>query len=90
MVLQFLQRFRKRLVEHLDITLLVITLMIMACGLATIYSATYYSSNRALGQVMNMGVGLVAMWLFLPCMWQDAYAVGQNGCVLNYSKTADL
>ena len=64
MILQLLRRFRKRLVEHLDVTLLVITLMIMAFGLATIYSATYYSSNRALGQVMNMGVGLVAMWLF--------------------------
>ena len=64
MVLQFLQRFRKRLVEHLDVTLLVVTLMIMGCGLLTIYSATYYSSNRVFGQIMNMSVGMVVMWLF--------------------------
>ncbi len=64
MALHLLQRFRKRVVEHLDVTLLVITLMIMACGLLTIYSATYYSSNRAVGQIMNMSVGLVVMWLF--------------------------
>ncbi len=60
---QFLQRLRKRLVEHLDGPLLTITLVIMAFGLATIYSATVYASNRAVSQLLNMGVGLLVMWL---------------------------
>ena len=63
MVPQLLQRLRKRLVEHLDGPLLTITLVIMAFGLATIYSATVYASNRAFGQIMNMVVGLLVMWL---------------------------
>ena len=58
-----LLRIRKRLVEHLDGPLLLITLVIMAFGIATIYSATYYASNRAASQLMNMAVGLVVMWL---------------------------
>ena len=63
MVPQLLQRLRKRLIEHLDGPLLTITLAIMAFGLATIYSATVYASNRTFGQLMNMGVGLLVMWL---------------------------
>ena len=62
MFLQLLQRFRERLVAHIDGPLLVIVLTLMGFGLATVYSATYDSSNRALGQLLNMLVGLVAMW----------------------------
>ncbi len=58
-----LRRLRKRLVEHIDGPLLMITVVIMAFGLATIYSATVYASNRTFGQLMNMGVGLSVMWL---------------------------
>ena len=58
-----LQRVHKRLVANIDGPLLAITLVIMAFGLATIYSATVYASNRAMGQLMNMGVGLLVMWL---------------------------
>ncbi len=58
-----IRRFHQRLVECIDGPLLLITLAIMAFGLATIYSATYYMSDRTLGQVMNLGVGLCAMWL---------------------------
>ncbi|WP_263768311.1 rod shape-determining protein RodA [Propionivibrio soli] len=57
-----LHRLRERLVEHLDTPLLLITLMIMATGLATIYSATYDANNRAFAQALNMAVGFVAMW----------------------------
>lgn len=57
------RRFQRRLVANLDGPLLTITLVIMAFGLATIYSATAYASNRTTGQLMNMGVGIVAMWL---------------------------
>lgn len=63
MIQPLLQRFRKRLVEHLDGPLLTITLVIVAFGIATIYSATYYASNRAFSQLLNLGVGLTAMWL---------------------------
>ncbi len=57
------RRFQRRLVANLDGPLLTITLVIMAFGLATIYSATAYASNRTAGQLMNMGVGIVVMWL---------------------------
>lgn len=56
----WVRRFHQRLVGNIDGPLLTITLVIMAFGLATIYSATAYASNRASGQLMNMGVGIVA------------------------------
>ena len=62
MVLKLLHRFWVRLVEHLDAPLLAISLALMAFGLATIYSATYDANNRALGQLLNMFVGLAVMW----------------------------
>jgi len=58
----YLQRFRERLVDHIDGPLLLITLVLMAFGLSTVYSATYDTSNRAVSQLLNMGVGLVVMW----------------------------
>ncbi len=59
---QLLHRSWVRLVEHLDGPLLLITCLLMAAGLITVYSATYDSNNRALGQVLNLSVGLAAMW----------------------------
>lgn len=59
----WLRRFHRRLVGNIDGPLMTITLVIMAFGLATIYSATAYASNRTAGQLMNMGVGIVVMWL---------------------------
>ena len=59
---QFLQRLRVRLVEHLDGPLLLVTVAIMAIGLATVFSATYDANNRALAQTLNMLVGLCVMW----------------------------
>ncbi len=59
----WLRHLHKRLVGNIDGPLLSITLVIMAFGLATIYSATAYASNRTAGQLMNMGVGIVVMWL---------------------------
>ena len=55
-------RFHQRLTEHIDGPLLAITLALMAFGLATIYSATYSINDRTLGQAINMGIGLLAMW----------------------------
>lgn len=63
MLQQFLQRAWVRLVEHVDGPLLLITVLIMAIGLSTVYSATYDANNRALAQSLNMAVGLCAMWV---------------------------
>ena len=62
MFLQYLQRFWARLVGHIDGPLLSIALVLMGFGLATVYSATYDTSNRALGQLLNMLIGLAVMW----------------------------
>ena len=62
MIWQFIHRFRSRLVRNIDWPLLFITLVLMAFGLATVYSATYDGNNRLLSQAMNMTVGLAAMW----------------------------
>lgn len=58
----WLNRLRKRLLGNIDGPLLAISLGLMAFGLATVYSATYDANNRALGQLLNMAVGLTAMW----------------------------
>ena len=60
MISSMLQSFRRRLVENIDGQLLVITLTIMAFGLATIYSA----NGQIAAQLMNLLVGLATMWLF--------------------------
>ena len=54
MFLQYLQRFWARLVGHIDGPLLSIVLVLMGFGLATVYSATYDTSSRALGQLLKM------------------------------------
>ena len=59
-----LRRFWTHLVAHLDAPLLFITLLIMCCGLATVFSATYDVSNKAYHQMFNLGVGFVVMWIF--------------------------
>jgi rod shape determining protein RodA len=59
---QYLRRFWLGLVEHLDGPLLLIVGLLMCAGLATVYSATYDVSNRAVGQLLNMSVGLAVMW----------------------------
>ncbi len=59
---QFWHRLWVRLVKHIDGPLLLITSLIMATGLATVYSATYDANNRLLAQTLNMAVGLFAMW----------------------------
>lgn len=59
---EYLHRFWVRLVEHIDAPLLLITLVLMAFGLLTVYSATSDASNRAFGQMLNMSIGLLVMW----------------------------
>ncbi len=62
MLMQFLARFRTRLVAHVDGPLLLIVATLMATGLATVYSATFDANNRALSQFINMLIGLSVMW----------------------------
>jgi rod shape determining protein RodA len=59
MLQQFAAPVWVRLVEHLDGPLLLITALIMATGLATVYSATYDASNRLLAQAAEHGGGLL-------------------------------
>ena len=49
-------------VDHLDAPLFFITIAIMGVGLATVFSATYDSQNRLMGQFINMAVALGLMW----------------------------
>jgi rod shape determining protein RodA len=56
------RRLWLRLIEHLDGPLLLITSALMLAGLVTVYSATYDANNRALGQLINMLVGVCVMW----------------------------
>ena len=51
------------LIAPIDFPLLLITLAIMAVGLATIHSATIGGNERMLAQAGNMGLALVIMWL---------------------------
>ena len=58
-----LRRWWHEAISHIDIPLLLITFGIMAMGLLTIFSATFDGSNRAPGQVLNLLVSLVLMWI---------------------------
>lgn len=53
MVQELLRRFWHGLTDRIDGPLMLITLIIMGFGLATIYSATHDASDRTTAQVMN-------------------------------------
>ncbi len=57
------RRAAARLGEGIDGTLLAIVLALVAVGLATLYSASYDNPGRVTGQLANLAVALVAMWL---------------------------
>lgn len=52
----------QQLIAHIDFPLFLITVAIMAVGLATVYSATFDGNERILSQAGNMGIALVVMW----------------------------
>ena len=62
MVQELLRRFWRGLTEKIDGPLMLITLIIMGFGLATIYSATHDASDRTSTQFINMLIGLGVMW----------------------------
>ena len=57
-----LRRAWQQLIAHIDFPLLLITLAIMAVGLATVNSATIDSLHRMMSQAGNMGLAMVIMW----------------------------
>ena len=59
---QLLRRFWIRLAENIDGPLMLIICLLMATGLLTVYSATYDANERAFSQLLNMLIGLAAMW----------------------------
>ena len=58
-----LRRFGSNLVEGLDATLVGATLLLAAVGLATLYSASHDAPARLTGQLANLAVAFVAMWI---------------------------
>jgi len=58
-----LRQISLRIVEGIDSTLLVLLLSLSMLGLMALYSASYDTPARVVGQVVNLGVALVAMWL---------------------------
>jgi rod shape determining protein RodA len=78
-----LRRLGTSLVEGLDATLLVATLLLAAVGLATLYSASHDAPARLAGQLANLAVAFVAMWIaaraspeMLKRVALPAYAIG--------------
>jgi rod shape determining protein RodA len=57
------RRVVERLVEGIDAMLLVLILALSMIGLAALFSAAYDTPSRVIGQLVNLGVALVAMWL---------------------------
>jgi rod shape determining protein RodA len=52
-----------RLTDGIDATLLVLMLSLSMVGLAVLYSASYDAPGRVAGQLANLAVALVAMWI---------------------------
>ena len=78
-----LRRVSASLVDGLDATLIVATLLLAAVGLATLYSASHDAPARMTGQLTNFAVAFVAMWVaarispeLLMRVAFPAYAVG--------------
>jgi rod shape determining protein RodA len=78
-----LRRISASVVDGLDATLIVVTLLLAAIGLATLYSASHDAPARMTGQLMNFAVAFAAMWVaarvspeLLMRVALPAYAVG--------------
>lgn len=72
-----LRRWWHESIAYIDFPLLFITFGIMGVGLLTVFSATYDANNRALSQLLNMGVALAIMWVVsrLPPQKMMSFAV---------------
>jgi rod shape determining protein RodA len=54
---------KERFVDAVDGPLFAIALLILALGLATLYSAAYGNPARVTGQLVNIGVAVLIMWV---------------------------
>jgi rod shape determining protein RodA len=57
------RRLAARLTEGIDGTLLTLSLLLAALGLATLYSASLENPGRVTAQLANLSVALTAMWV---------------------------
>jgi rod shape determining protein RodA len=57
------RRLWVRLAEGIDGTLITLSLLLAALGLATLFSASYENPGRVSAQLANLAVALAAMWL---------------------------
>jgi rod shape determining protein RodA len=57
------RRLAARLTEGIDGTLLTLSLLLAALGLATLFSASYENPGRVTAQLANLAVALTAMWM---------------------------
>jgi rod shape determining protein RodA len=57
------RRLAARLVAGIDGTLLTLSLLLVALGLATLFSASFEQPGRVTAQVANLSVALTAMWV---------------------------
>src|SRR5688572_20983509 len=78
-----LRRLGSGLVEGLDATLIIATMLLAAVGLATLHSATADAPARLTGQLVNLAVAFSAMWIaaraspeMLMRLALPAYALG--------------
>jgi rod shape determining protein RodA len=58
-----MRRMSASLVDGLDATLIIATLLLAAVGLATLYSASHDAPARMTGQLVNFAVAFTAMWV---------------------------
>jgi len=58
------RRIGLRLIEGIDGTLFVLTMMLSLLGLAALFSASFDNPARLTAQLVNLGVAFVAMWVF--------------------------
>ena len=63
MIAYYLRRFSRLLTEHIDGPLLGAVLLLMGVGLTVLYSAANAGWGRVSGQMVNMLVALVVMWV---------------------------
>ncbi|HTP62416.1 MAG TPA: rod shape-determining protein RodA [Burkholderiales bacterium] len=57
------RRLAARLFSGIDGTLLTLSLLLVALGLATLFSASYEQPGRVSAQIANLAVALAAMWV---------------------------
>ncbi|MBC7803925.1 MAG: rod shape-determining protein RodA [Candidatus Parcubacteria bacterium] len=71
------RRVASRLVEGIDGPLFLLSLALVALGLATLFSASYENPGRVSAQLVNLSVGMVAMWLMaqIPPQTLMRYAI---------------